>query len=200
MALSGWQLSDPHTLGGPVLCTDYDAFVADLFGRVNSMRTLTILAFVQTGLLLVLLGKLFVPDDELAVNSGHKHSEAATRQRTVSEGSSNVQFAARSPDRDDDRLREIIREELAALADKLGASAGQAPINVALESVVTPESLYRREEVLGQIEYYSSVGSISNMEMQRLQGEIAKLDKKSAQEMLKELVGALNSGELKGEL
>jgi hypothetical protein len=58
----------------------------------------------------------------------------------------------------------------------------------------------RHEQVSQQLEYYVSIGSISNAEMQRLQMDIAKLDAKGRTEMLRELTRALNSGRLEGQL
>ncbi len=99
---------------------------------------------------------------------------------------------------DEERLRQIIREELGAA---LGYGSGQgqysAPAN-ASASIDPAELEYRREEVAQQLEYYASVGSISNTDMQKLQTEIARLDPAGRTEMLQKLTQELNSGRLDG--
>ena len=58
----------------------------------------------------------------------------------------------------------------------------------------------RRDAVSHQIEYYSSVGHISELEMQNLQTDIAHLDAAGRRDMFRRLVQELNSGRLQGRL
>ena len=97
-------------------------------------------------------------------------------------------------------MRQIIREELAAQADGRPGPANQVDAVFASESTDKAENQYQREQVAQQLEYHASVGSISNADMQKLQGEIARLDEASRTEMLRELTRALNSGQLEGRL
>ncbi len=57
-----------------------------------------------------------------------------------------------------------------------------------------------RDYVAQQIEYYRSVGQISDAEMVSLQSEIAELDSSGRKQMMSSLIKALNAGEIKGKL
>ena len=103
--------------------------------------------------------------------------------------------APTAPRLDEQRLRIVIREELAMLLDRSGASP----------AVTTPPrnpstDLQQREIVAQQIETYRTTGMITDMQMQELQSEIAKLDVGSRKEMMSRLIRALNSGDMKGRL
>ena len=162
------------------------------------MKTLTILSLVQTGILLVLLGKIVLFEEETTVA---RHAEANT---LVSDELTSTQSQSNSSDTsnyvNEDRLRQIIREELAAQPDGGIGPAKQVDAVFASDSTDKAENQYQREQVAQQLNYHTSVGSISNAEMQKLQGEITKLDEASRTEMLRELIRALNSGQLEGRL
>jgi len=162
------------------------------------MKILTILGLVQTGILLLLLGKIMLLEDETAA-AGH-----AGQSALVSNGRSNTrsQNNSRSTNvyADEDRLRQIIREELAAQPGGGFAPTNQANVVAASNPTDPAENQRRRELVTQQLEYFSSVGSISNTDMQILQGEIAKLDNAGRKEMLGRITQALNSGQLEGRL
>ena len=51
-----------------------------------------------------------------------------------------------------------------------------------------------------QIEYYRSMGRISDSEMDLLLGEAAKLNPPDRKQMMSKLVRALNAGEISGKL
>ena len=162
------------------------------------MKTLTILGLVQTALLLFLLGKIVLVDEETSV------AARAEQNTLVSDYLADTQSQSHSGNTyiypDEDRLRQIIREELAALpAGGIGA-VKQAEAEVVLSSTDNAENQYQREQVAQQLNYYTSVGRISDADMQKLQGEIAKLDEASRTEMLRMLTRALNSGQLEGRL
>lgn len=132
-----------------------------------------------------------------------------TVARNAPQGTPSIQSSAQlQPDRtitvtgfpDEDRIREIIREELALQLSGLSATAddSKAP---AVESVYTgAEYEYRRESVAQSIDYYVSAGRITETEMADLQQQIASLGPEDRQVMFRQLVRALNNGELDGRL
>lgn len=97
---------------------------------------------------------------------------------------------------DEQRLRQIVREELATaggIAAARAPGAGPAPL--------PPEELARRrEEIEQKLAFYRSAGRISEAEMSDLQGRIAKLDPASRREMLGRLTRAINAREIEGQL
>lgn len=161
------------------------------------MRTLKILAFAQTGLLVLLLSGIVRLDEREIGAVPAKQDTLASGPFAKSVASSNAAIAHYP---DEDRLRKIIREELSAQLDLLQVSNQHIDKNVAPDSINEPERDNRREQVFQKLEYYSSVGSISDMEMQQLQTDIAKLDAVSRKEVLSQLSRALNSGQLEGRL
>ena len=162
------------------------------------MKILIALAVVQTALLLILVGKLVLVDDEPAVAPGAEESSIVSDDyaRAQSPGysyESGTQL-------DEYQLRQIIREELAALSIGSDGSSNQAEAEIVLSAAEITEREYQRDQVAQQLNYHTSVGSISVADMQKLQTEIAKLDAAGRTEMLRELTRALNSGELEGRL
>ena len=101
---------------------------------------------------------------------------------------------------DDNQLRQIIREELGAQLDGRSGSNIDMDAPIASNATDNTEIQYQRDLVAQQLDYHTSVGSISDTDMQKLQGEIAKLDEAGRKEMLGKLVRALNSGGLDGRL
>jgi hypothetical protein len=99
---------------------------------------------------------------------------------------------------DEDRLRTIMREELAAL--QLQPKTQSAPSVSGVHPRNELEDERRQQRVAQQIDAYASVGSITDQEMELLQVEIAQLDAASRKQMMSKLIRALNSGELKGRL
>ena len=97
-------------------------------------------------------------------------------------------------------LRRVIREEIESV-DPVhlieSISAGQA---VGSGSSSPPHDPTRVATVNSQLDYFISVGRISPAEMAALQREIAALDEGARRQMLSKLVGALNTGGLKGQL
>ena len=99
------------------------------------------------------------------------------------------------------RMYQIIQEELQS-------HLGQMDLNGSQEEAQIPAgreadgavAAAQRDFVLGKLDYYSSVGSISSAEMAQLQMEIAKLDESGRTEMMSRLNRPLNSGALKGNL
>ena len=162
------------------------------------MRTLTILVVVQTVILLLLFGKIIAIEDEMTpVPVDEKNT-------SVTDDFANIQSQRYLEDTylypSENQLRPIIREELAAQLDV--RSGPDIQMDSVIESNPTDiaERRYRRELVAQQLEYHTSVGTISDVDMQKLQAEIAKLDEAGRKEMLSRLSRALNSGGLKGRL
>ena len=98
---------------------------------------------------------------------------------------------------DEALLRQIIREEIAALDDDVGSNATSETRTTAR----SPEEVrYQRAYVSDQIDYYASVGAISPEQMHELQREIAALDEAGRREMLSKLTRAMNAGRIEGHL
>lgn len=95
------------------------------------------------------------------------------------------------------QLRQIIREELASAMRNEGESRMN---DVAARQRTPEENRYQREYVSQQIDYYASVGEISEQDMQELQRSIAELDNAGRKEMLSKLTRAMNTQQIKGQL
>jgi len=162
------------------------------------LKILTILGLVQTSILLLLLGKIMLLEEEAAVAGRAGQSTLVNHDLTNSRSQSNSRNT--NVYADEDRLRQIIREELAAQPGGGFAPANQVDTVAASNPTNTAENQRQRELVTQQLEYFSSVGNISNMDMQKLQGEIAKLDNAGRKEMLGKLTRAMNSGQIDGHL
>ncbi len=162
------------------------------------MKILTVLGLVQIAAILFLYTKLADIDHRLdqsmAAGQRASVSDDSTESRTLSSSNDTSVYA------DEDLLRQIIRDELSAQLDSRsgpGTRAGPVPASALVDK---DEYKRRREQVAEQLSYYTSVGNISNAEMQKLQTDIARLDPASRKEMLMELNRALNSGRLEGQL
>ena len=162
------------------------------------MKTLTILGLVQTVILLFLLGKIVLFEEETTVAAHVEQNTLVSDDLTNTQSQSNSSNTYIYPD--EDRLRQIIREELGAQLGRQPEPDNQMDSVIASSSTDRAETEYQRELISQQVEYYASVGSISDTDMQRLQIEIAKLDESSRKEMLRKLTRALNSGRLEGRL
>ena len=105
------------------------------------------------------------------------------------------------------RLRRIISEELASQLNEIvpvNATDNSATTNAATHSAAIldtgPDYERRRDAVAQSIDYYVSVGRITEQEMSRLQLDIAKLNPDDRLVMLGAIVGAMNNGKLDGRL
>ncbi len=97
------------------------------------------------------------------------------------------------------QIQTMIRQELAILkqaspgnirSDQFEYSDAQDLIDQEIQLQLVTEEL----------DFYIGQGVISAQEMSNLQIEIAKLDSEGQKQMMRKLVGALNSGELEGQL
>jgi hypothetical protein len=112
-----------------------------------------------------------------------------------------AQAAAPSSAPDEERLRRIIREELAAqlaAAPVAPATAGAARVATAPRDADKDRA--QRERVERQIDHYRSVGAISETQMAELQNDIAQLDPAGQREMLSKLARAINAQEIQARM
>jgi hypothetical protein len=162
------------------------------------MKIITTLVLLQTGILLLLFAKVAGIEDEMT------SPPAGESYARVADDPGDAQSQSYSNDSywypDEDRLRQIIREELRAELDVKSESDKQTDPDIVPGSRDAVEMEYHRAQVAQQLETYVSVGSISDVDMQRLQMDIARLDAAGRTEMLGELSRAFNSGILGGRL
>ena len=113
-----------------------------------------------------------------------------------------LQAPARSAEdpQDEERLRRIIRQELSAQLQTQQQPGELPDPSIARAPADQADYEYQRDQVVRQIDYYRSIGSISQAQMQSLQSDIAYLDPQDRQRMLNRLVQAMNSGEIDGNL
>ena len=104
---------------------------------------------------------------------------------------------ARAPGVDEARLRQIVREELIVV---LRNQDEYRMDDAAARERSPEENRYQREYVSQQIDYYASVGEISERDMHELQRSIAELDNAGRKEMLSKLTRAMNTQQIKGQL
>lgn len=97
----------------------------------------------------------------------------------------------------EEKLRKIIREELVANAMASAQPAVERYRESGPPKVDTSEDRYRLERVSQQLDYFESVGEISNREMAELQVEIAKLQETDRRLMFNRLVQSMNAGRIK---
>lgn len=153
---------------------------------MRALTILTILSVLQTACLLFLVYAMSFNRDggegRFATSSGV--ADAAQSAAVVSEGHQPL---------DEMKLRRIIRDELTAQAN---SAAGVPPSTIQMRNPA--EDQLRKERLDRQLDDYKRLGVISPMQMQDLQEEMARLDKVSQKAVLRKLMRALNSGEIKG--
>lgn len=101
---------------------------------------------------------------------------------------------------DEARLRQVVREELAALTATTAAAPGAARLAAAPAPRDAGKDRLQRERVEQQIDRYRSAGAISDTQMNELQDDIAQLDPASRREMLSRLARAMNAQEIQGRM
>jgi hypothetical protein len=107
-----------------------------------------------------------------------------------------VAITTAAPPADEERLRMIIREELAA--QRPVPSAVTAPRAAGARDEASERLL--QDRITQQIEAYRAAGSIDDAQMQELQAQIAQLDAASRKQMMSKLIRAMNAGDIKGRL
>jgi hypothetical protein len=154
------------------------------------MRTLTILSVLQTVGIAVLVVHAFGPRQPAAPEQHPPNSSAAPLSPASPASSSGAASSV-----GEERLRAIVREELARLQ-----SQGNASSSVESQPRNPSVDVFQRDAVAQQIEAYRGAGTITDAQMQELQTNIAQLDEASRKQMMSKLIRALNSGEIKGRL
>jgi MFS superfamily sulfate permease-like transporter len=153
------------------------------------MKTLTLLSVIQTIAIVMLIAYLFAREPAAQPSTSVATAPAPLQEHRSYGGSV-----------DEERLRSIIREELALhLTAQPTAHGHEAP-------AVTPrprdEQLdrTRQAQIEQQIEAYQASGSITDAQMQELQAAIAQLDETGRRQMMSKLIRAMNAGDIKGRL
>jgi len=153
------------------------------------MRLLLAICSLQLFLLLFLVVEI-KSDDNSA-----EHAAQVTDNGDVPIGAYSM-----LPAMDEERLRQIIREEVRYLSQDI-REARQAEGNAPAIATEDPQVLAQQMDyVAQQIEYYKSLGSISSEEMDELQFEVARLGSAGRKQMMSRLVSAMNAGEIRGKL
>lgn len=160
------------------------------------MKALIILSLVQTGLLILLFGKVLSLESDVAAHSHSQQTASARHPLLPPLADSNSGQA--HPSNDEYLLRQIIREELGDSAAAAPTATKYQPQELSLDPALAEDNQRRFEKVSQQIEHIASVGNISIGEMEALHTEIAQLDKTSRTLALRKLTQALNSGAIDG--
>jgi hypothetical protein len=101
---------------------------------------------------------------------------------------------------DHSELRRLIREEFEAFRGDLAAQQQEPAAEPPGPIIDEAEMRYRRDLVRMELEYLKEQGDVSTGELDRLMGNIARLDPEGRTEMLGLLNQALNRGEIRGQL
>jgi hypothetical protein len=162
------------------------------------MKSLFVLLLVQTTIMFLLFGKLVANEEQTVRVARFEQQKAVTGTSHVKPADHCV--AGDSRNLDETQLRRIVREELEAHWTTFSVMPTQVLSAAMPEAIDEAENRYQMDFVAEKVGYFQSVGDISDVEMQGLLTEIAKLDKAGQQEMLGRLVRALNAGEIRGLL
>lgn len=157
------------------------------------MKMIMILLILQLAVLSALVYKDVEIDQRLVEIS--LQLEAEPTQITVEPS---LAVAKSDTGLDEKNLRRIIRSEFKILTNAMAQTPLESP--EPLTTIDPVENALQLDIVKQELAYHIKRGEISDLEMQSLQSEIARLDKESQKKMLGQLVRALNSGELKGRL
>ena len=159
------------------------------------LKALIALVAVQTAILLALFVRVIHLEGEIT-----QTQRAEPVPSYIQPSSSQTERVAVIPNVDDDRLRQIIREELAVALEDVRVASGTIDTNQAAPPQSGPAYERRRDAVAQSVDYYVSVGQINEQEMSRLQQQIAELNPEDRQTMIAAIVRAMNSGRLDGQL
>ena len=164
-------------------------------GPVN-LRAFIALVVVQTAILLALAVRVFLLDGDVARPQDAEPAAVYVQPSSVSQPRRMTVIG----DTDEDRLREIIREEFALALEELRAVAGSTDASPGQPLQSGPAYERRREAVAQRVDYYVSVGHITEQEMSRLHLDIAQLNPDDRRAMIGAIVRAMNHGQLDGQL
>ena len=101
---------------------------------------------------------------------------------------------------DDQQLRLIIREELAKALSQSELAVQNTRPDQEPPVYDEIEMQYRRELALEELEALKGQVEVSSGELERLMGDIARLNPEARTELMKTLNQAMNRGEIKGHL
>jgi hypothetical protein len=160
--------------------------------------TVAIIVLIQLAATLLLYNKIEAVEHGIATVTGAQ--QIAVQQGEPGKAVSPLPYGQFDVLPAEDRLRQIIQEELRAQLSDLSGTGQQANAPVEPGPIDVAEMEFQRQRISQQLEYYSSLGEISDADMQLLQMDIARLDAASRTEMLGELNRAINSGRLDGRL
>jgi hypothetical protein len=166
-------------------------------GLQQELKTLTALVVVQLVVLFALFMRMGALENEgtAARSAPQSVPPTASFDSTLTDRAITVTGFP-----DENRIREIIREELAVQLDGLSVAAADAEKSAADGAYTGAEYEYRRESVAQSVDYYVSAGRITEFEMADLQQQIAGLKPEDRQAMFRQLVRAMNTGALDGRL
>ena len=191
--------SKDSKIAGLPKCTGLtdDTYPAEIMISKGTLAV-TIVALVQLIAVLLLYNKVGVLERDIA--AAISVGQIPAYQGAPAKVADPVQLTRADTSPGEDRMRQIIQEVLRAELKDLRSTDQTNGTAVAVNPIDETEAELQRDLVLQQIEYYSSFGRISDVEMQQLQTEISKLDDAHRTEALRQLTRALNSGNLKGRL
>lgn len=161
------------------------------------MKAVLLLVAVQTALIAALFWK--VATLESALVSDVPAAEAFAGDEHVEHGS-HFYPGATPVALDEARVRAIFREELAVHFGRAPATTDDASPSHYIANETPAEYVERRDNVSDLIDYYRRVGSISEQDMSRLQIDIARLRESDREQLMMELVRAMNEGSIDGRL
>ena len=161
------------------------------------MKILTALVVVQLAVLLALFMRVILLENDIAAARNAPQSTPSIESSAPSETDRTITVTGLP---NAERIREIIREELALQLSDLSTAASDSEASAVDSVYAGAEYEYRRESVVQSIDYYVSAGRITEIEMADLQQQIASLGPEDRREMFRQLVRALNNGELDGRL
>jgi hypothetical protein len=182
--------------------------LSEHFARLVLMRILAIILLIQSAMVAWLVVRLDAVDRHLVRLSASTAPSAlavAPRPPAIPPDGMSADVDGGAASLSPEQIRAIIREEL---GEWLAAFSNERPVGTS-SSDSAPAAHGRRaaagdpgqtEEVAHALDYYVSVGRISDAEMGRLKSDIARLPDPERRRMLAKLVGALNSGQLEGRL
>jgi len=166
------------------------------FGRAALVVSLVALVVAQTAILTALYMRVNNLDRDIAKV---RRAEPETVFVQPSSASKSGDTAATGY-ADEDRLREIIREELGLALEDVRSVSSSANTSPARPLQSGPDYESRRDAVAQSVDYYVSIGQITEREMSRLQQDIAQLNPTDRRAMMVALVRAINTGRLDGQL
>ena len=167
----------------------------------DGMRLLVALTVAQA-LLLILFGvRLFALDARL-----HEFTNSAAAMQVEAAHAAKAPRVSAAIPQDGlsvDELRQVIREELAALGERQPQSSYQASVSAPpVQSNPSPsaETDMLAKQLSQDLDYYMSKGSISEAEMSEFQQKMARLPADQRAQMRRKLTKAISAGDVQGRL